>query len=161
MLLLAACSADLTSNGNDTDDGTVAGDEVPGEPTAAFVTAMQEEGVTVEAGDHISQPYFKGSGTEIRVNGETVQVFEYQTPDAAEEDADMISLDGTTIGDSQIAWVDEPHFYRSGRLLVLYVGTTAPVLDALEDELGAQIAGGATDDEDFGSDSGTGDGVDQ
>ncbi len=40
-----------------------------------------------------------------------------------------------------IEWVGPPHFYRAGRIVALYVGDDAQVIQALTDTLGAQVAG--------------------
>jgi hypothetical protein len=39
-------------------------------------------------------------------------------------------------------WMATPHFFKSGSLLVLYVGDDAEILDLLKDSLGDQFAGG-------------------
>jgi len=52
-----------------------------------------------------------------------------------------VSSDGGSIGTSMVAWVDVPHFYKSGRIIVLYVGSETTVLDLLENAVGPQFAG--------------------
>ncbi|NIM93557.1 MAG: hypothetical protein GTO18_07580 [Anaerolineales bacterium] len=38
-------------------------------------------------------------------------------------------------------WVGAPHFFRSGKLVVLYLGSGESLLNALEAVLGPQFAG--------------------
>jgi hypothetical protein len=41
-----------------------------------------------------------------------------------------------------VSWIDTPHFYQSGNIIVLYVGNTAEVIEILLEALGPQFAGG-------------------
>ncbi|MFA9396773.1 MAG: hypothetical protein ACERKV_00710 [Clostridiaceae bacterium] len=41
----------------------------------------------------------------------------------------------------QIDWVSEPHFYKSGNIIVQYIGTNEEIISLLEDILGEQFAG--------------------
>ena len=41
-----------------------------------------------------------------------------------------------------ITWIDTPHFYKAGKIIVLYIGSDATVLDLLKGALGPQFAGG-------------------
>ena len=53
-----------------------------------------------------------------------------------------ISPDGFTVNGAKVSWPDTPHFYKTDRLLVVYVGHDAGVIQALVAALGAQFAGG-------------------
>ena len=89
----------------------------------------------------VSQVFFDAEGHILKVNGADVQVFEYESPEAMENEASLVSSDGGSIGTSMVAWVDVPHFYKASRMIVLYVGNDAAVLDLLENALGPQFAG--------------------
>lgn len=78
----------------------------------------------------------------MKINGEAVQVFQYRSPSAANADAKRVSADGSTIGTSKPMWMAIPHFFKSGKLIVLYVGGNETILDPLLTSLGAQFAGG-------------------
>lgn len=144
-LTLAACGG---TTGSVTDDGT--NDVMVDDMTTVqdLVAYLETEGYTVATGETMNEPVFGVNGTQLTLNGQQVQVFEFASEEAADEATADISGDGMTIGTSQVDWVSEPHFYQDGNLVVLYVGTDDATLDALEDALGAQIAGGDTDDED-------------
>jgi hypothetical protein len=120
------------------------GEVIPGEVDdyASLVNALSAAGLTIEPGDQITQDFFSVPGQVIRVNGEDVQVFEYADEAAAGQEAATISPDGGSVGTTMVTWVATPHFYQSGRLIVLYLGDNAEILGALEAALGTQIAGG-------------------
>ncbi len=71
--------------------------------------------------ERVSQPFFSVAGRIININGEALQVFEYATPSAANGEARRVSADGTTIGTSKPTWMATPHFFRSEKLIVLYI----------------------------------------
>lgn len=108
---------------------------------AELVKKLRAGGATVEMkGEKIEQPFFSPPGQNLNVNGETAQVFEYENAAAADTEAAQIKPDGTT-ETTLITWVAPPHFFKSGNLIVLYVGEKADVIKALENALGRQFAG--------------------
>lgn len=135
-ILLAACSpaqpeaTEVVSHGGEVTD------------YISLVDALRAEGATVEPTGSIDQPFFSVQGQTITVNGEGVQVFEFESEAAAESAVDLVSPDGSSVGANMITWIDTPHFYHKGKLIVLYVGSNDSVTANLEHTLGAQIAGG-------------------
>lgn len=111
------------------------------EDKAALTTALQNAGASVEAGESVSQDFFTPEGSILQVNGADVQVFEYESMQAMEEEASQVSPDGSSIGTSMVMWMDAPHFYKTGKIIALYVGSDETVLDLLEGVLGPQFAG--------------------
>ena len=125
-----------------------------------LVTKLRAGGATVIAGGALqpdtsgpepSTPLLTGTDRLLTVNGERVEVYEYATTVHAAADAARISSDGSTfsagfgpLGGSaaSVDWIAPPHFYRSGRLIVQYIGTHSDVLAALTQVLGRQFAGG-------------------
>lgn len=97
----------------------------------------------------MSQPFFSVQGQVVTVNGENVQVFEYADAATAETEASYttdvihfaIKEDSITRA-LVVDWVAPPHFYKTGRLIVIYIGDDRPLIDLLEGVLGAQFAGG-------------------
>lgn len=86
-------------------------------------------------------------GQAIRVDGKRASIFEYPTERALERVRSSIRPRGdqlpTADGDLAIInWGDAPHFYGSGKLLVLYFGDEQRVLDQLDLLLGPAFAGG-------------------
>lgn len=111
------------------------------EDQATLISALEASGATVEIGEPISQVFFSAEGNILKVNDADVQVFEYESAEEMENEASQVSSDGGSIGTSMVTWVDVPHFYKAGRIIVLYVGSDASILDLLEYALGPQFAG--------------------
>lgn len=107
---------------------------------ASLIDALRASGATVEIQGSVEQPFLSVSGTEVRVNTAAVQVFEYADEPAAQTDAaqaaDILAGKGTTM----IDWVAAPHFYRAGRVLILYVGDDSATLALLRNVVGAPFA---------------------
>ena len=127
--------------------GTQGGTDVVshGGPVSDYVSlveALRAAGATVEPAGEVSQPFPSVEGQVIGVDGHDVQVFEYADEAAADDDAALISPDGGSVSTSLITWIATPHFFRKGRLLVLYVGDDGDLVAALERALGPQFAGG-------------------
>ena len=121
---------------------TIASTESPVvEDQATLIAALKAAGATVEVGDSITQDFFRPEGHIIKVNGADVQVFEYESAEAMENEASQVAPDGGSIGTSMVSWMDAPHFYKTGRIIALYVGGDQTILDLLNKLLGAQFAG--------------------
>lgn len=106
-----------------------------------LLDTLRAAGVDATTGDMVEQPFFSVRGQVVRVNGVDVQVFEYESPEAMEADASQVAPDGGSVGTSMISWVDTPHFYKTGRILALYVGGDESTLTLLKAVLGEQFAG--------------------
>ena len=111
------------------------------EDQATLISVLEASGATVEIGEPISQVFFSAEGNILKVNDADVQVFEYESAEEMESEASQVSSDGGSIGTSMVTWMDGPHFYKAGRIIVLYVGSDAFVLDLLENAVGPQFAG--------------------
>jgi len=111
------------------------------EDQASLIAAIEAAGATVETGEPISQPFFSVEGNIIKVNGADVQVFEYESAEEMELESSQIAPDGSSNATTMITWVDTPHFYKSGRIIALYVGSDQTILSLLENVLGPQFAG--------------------
>ena len=107
----------------------------------SLIDNLRAAGVTVEPAGDISQPFFSVKGNAITVNSENVQVFEYADAATADTEAALVSPDGSSVGTTMVSWVATPHFYKTGRLIVLYVGGDTAVQNVLEAVLGSQFAG--------------------
>ena len=119
-----------------------AGSPAAGNALDSLLAAMQGAGLNVSTGGEISQPYFSVPGKVLVLNGEELQVYVFPAPEAAEADAGSISADGSLVGTNTVDWISTPHFFRSGNLVVLYVGENQNILQALQSLLGSQFAGG-------------------
>ena len=120
--------------------------DAPAEPAAvedlgSLSKALRDAGATVESNETIQQEFFTVEGRILKVNGTDVQVFEYKSADTMEAEAALVAPDGGSVGTSMMMWMATPHFFKSGRMLVLYVGDDAAILDLLKPVLGDQFAG--------------------
>ena len=108
---------------------------------ASLLSALRAAGVRAERGEEVEQPFLSLKGKIIKIGDQDVQVFQY--PDAAQVEAQaaLVSPDGSTVGTSKIRWIGSPHFYKQGKLFVLYLGDDGKVLKALDAVLGQQFAG--------------------
>jgi hypothetical protein len=111
------------------------------EDQASLIEALRARGAAVEPGEPVEQIFFAVTGQIIAVNGEDVQVFEYDSAEAMQADAAQVASDGGSIGTNMVTWVATPHFYNAGRILVLYVGDDPEIIELLEGVLGPQFAG--------------------
>jgi hypothetical protein len=108
---------------------------------ASLIDRLRTVGVRVEGDGEVEQPFLSIRGRMIKLHSEDVQVFQYSSATEMEAQAALISRDGSTVGTTKIHWIGSPHFYKQGRLLVLYVGDSEKVRKSLEAVLGQQFAG--------------------
>lgn len=108
---------------------------------ASFLEALGTNGATVEPVEEIADSMFSVPSKVISVNGEHVQIFEFQSTSEAQVASLTVSQDGTQIGNNSVRWTNTPHFYTNGKIIVLYVGQNSDVIILLESLLGKQFAG--------------------
>lgn len=106
-----------------------------------LLAAIKSRGLGVEPIEEIDDSVFSVPQKVISVAGIDIQVFEFATEQDAISASQTVSDDGTEIGLSVIRWIDTPHFYTQGNLIVLYVGQNPEILNLLDSLLGAQFAG--------------------
>ena len=124
-----------------TQQPSVTSDSVPVTDYVSLVDNLRTAGATVEFVEEILQPFFSVKGNLIIVNGGHVQVFEYADSGSADTEAALVSPDGSSVGTTMMGWIAAPHFYKTGRLIVLYVGDNTAVINVLEAVIGSQFAG--------------------
>ncbi len=107
----------------------------------SLLKVLQSARATVKTGDSITQEFFTPEGHTVKVNGADLQVFEYASADAMEKEASKVAPDGGSVGTSMMMWIDTPHFYKTGRIIVLYLGKDKSLLDLLNKVMGPQFAG--------------------
>ena len=107
----------------------------------SLIRALHAAGAKVAQEQMLLQPFFDVEARILAVDGEGVQVFEYSDAATAAAQAARVSPDGSQIGTSKPLWVGPPHFYRKGRLLVLYLGEDTQTRERLACLLGPPFAG--------------------
>lgn len=110
---------------------------------SSLVNAIQSRGVLVEHIDEIASESssFSVPIHVISVGGVDVQIYEFASESDAKTASLTVSEDGTEIGLSMIRWMDEPHFYTNGKIIVQYIGHNPEIMNLLESFLGKQFAG--------------------
>ena len=125
--------------------------ERPGD-AAGVVSALRQQGLRVGPERTLPQDLF---AVPAKLYGERIQIYEYADATAAQQDAARVSSDGHDISPrpgwtgppgvvpapTHVDWIGPPHFFRSGRVIVLYVGSHRPTLRALRAVLGREFAG--------------------
>ena len=112
---------------------------------ASLIDNLRKAGAVVEPVGEESPDLLSAKRRVINVNDSNVQVWEYDDAAAADAEAALISPDGyslrTATKDTLVEWIAPPHFYKAGKLIVLYVGESEAVTVVLERVLGPQFAG--------------------
>jgi beta-lactamase regulating signal transducer with metallopeptidase domain len=99
--------------------------------------------------------WFSGNQKFIKASNAELAVFEFNNEQEAINEASKVSKDGFSItapsnedryGNTPyyvayLSWGDNPHFYRSGNLIVIYSGANLKVQYDLKNILGSQFAG--------------------
>ena len=123
------------------------------QPTATSYTSLQHalrvHGASVHDEGLGSQPFLGGTDHRLIVNGADVDIFEYRTTLGASLDASHISSDGSTIRGGfgpfgsavTVDFIAPPHWFHDGRVIALYAGRNAALLNLLQAVLGPQLAG--------------------
>jgi len=124
--------------------------EVPG---ADYLEAsLRHEGLPLELLGSSEVAWFENVGRfyEIPIEEgqipEMLYVHEYTNSAAARDELSRMAPDGQRImlrdgTDMRIEWLGPPHVYTSGPLIVVHVGNSTVIADALEKYLGQQVAG--------------------
>ena len=113
---------------------------------AAVVAALRDRELALCFTRSLSGSYF-GVPQHVYVTpGGYLALFEFSGEAAARDAGARISPDGHNIelrsgGFVHVDWIDAPHWYRAGRVLLLYLGSHELSLQALRRVLGPQFAG--------------------
>ncbi len=119
----------------------------------SLVDNLRAAGATVDPAGTESVEVFAPQGQVLTVNGEGISAYEFGSAEEADAAAQGVSASGDSISRvdsetgmgvaSSILWEVPPHFYKAGKLIVLYVGCDSDVIDVLQETMGSQFAGGA------------------
>jgi hypothetical protein len=101
--------------------------------------AFLYEGAHVEVGKNLKAPVETEEAFYLLVEGEEVQVYQMSTREEAEQVADAISEDGTSIGFFPVPAESTPHFFLEGRVIVFYQGDNPQLLELLIEVLGEPV----------------------
>ncbi len=114
-----------------------------------FENALRHEGATVELlpeSTNLVNVFPVSAAYRIKVNGEHLDTYEFEDDLHTLRVVRAVRPGGSSIEPSDeikglfISWVDRPHWYRKGQLIVLYVGHTPKMLKLFEKLLGSEFA---------------------
>ena len=134
VVMLAACAGNSGSEETPTAELYVVDKE-------GLIAALNAADAVREVGDPVKQEYFSVGGARVKVRESDILVFEYDSSEAMEADASLVAADGGSIGTTMLFWVSTPHFFKAGRIIVVFIGDDAETLAQLQSLLGAQFAG--------------------
>jgi len=123
-------------------NSTVAKGKSPNEYARLIAKLRAQRASVKSTKEKVRQPFFSVSGRIMKVNNEPIQVFEYSNASTTQSQAKLVSPDGKTVGNTKPSWMSTPHFFKSQKLIVIYVGDDQTILRILQAELGNQFAGG-------------------
>lgn len=107
----------------------------------SFTDGAAAAGLTISAkGGTGLEDIFGVGGRTVSLDGVRVLAFEYPTSSAANKLRASVSKDAEMVGPAIIDW-SNPHLYRSGRLIAVYLGDHQGTLRTLQHLLGPQFAG--------------------
>jgi hypothetical protein len=113
----------------------------------ALITQLRASAARIVQTSDLAEWPLSGTEQSLRVNGEMVQVYAYDSAQQANAEAAGISPDGQKMtegiaGDQTTVTVSSPfHFYKKDRLIVCYDGSQSGVITLLQASLGPPIAG--------------------
>lgn len=109
-----------------------------------FEDAMKNKGYSFEIID-VEEDFLPTTRKRMKFNYDVIDIYIFNGDKEMEEEAANIDKDGCgyTNGNksSKVSWVSYPHFYKSGSLIVQYVGEDEKIIADLRDILGEQFAG--------------------
>ena len=109
--------------------------------TSSFIDSMQLNGAAISKVGPLNISLFSVPGTVYTLEGEQIILFQYDSLSNAARDAALISGNGSIINGKEYAWQATPHFYLSGQLMVLYLGSTERSLALLSYVVGQPFTG--------------------
>ncbi len=107
----------------------------------SIIDSLQVNGATLsDTGELITSP-LSVDGIIYTINKEQVIFFQFKSINDAITESQLISGNGSIINGKSYAWQAAPHFYRSGSIIALYVGSSGQIQSLLAYILGTQFAG--------------------
>ena len=127
-----------------------------GEPVIDYsrlLSSLHYYGASIRECERIGSRNFRDTrGRRVEVNGNSMEVYAFNSATAMEAEASAVSADGslltrcnchwTCICRSEgFNWIGTPHFYKGGRIIVIYIGDDWWTISLLVKALGEQFAG--------------------
>jgi len=133
MLTITACSPQNADQQNPLQA------EEPQGQYAVLLNALRCSGAEVEELGSVDQPFLPVSGRLLEVNGQAVQVFEFDDVQSLRSIAEQITTNVNMINETEVSWDAPPKVWANELLLVIYLGSEQGTIDSLNRALGEPI----------------------
>jgi len=142
-LSLFACSNEEPNseyNGNDTLQSST---EINvSSPAYGVYQILKVSGSQAEVVGAAKESAIKTNGYELRINGNaSIDLLEFGSSDSLISFVKNLSSDGKKINNTEVNWGGTPHFFKTDRVLIKYIGDDKAVISLLEN-IAPQFAGG-------------------
>lgn len=90
-----------------------------------------------------SKSLFSVKNDDYTLNGDKISIYEYDENDKDKLEGDLktITDNGMIINGAKVSWTNAPHFYKKGRIIVVYDGNNESILTALKEILNKPLLG--------------------
>ena len=108
-----------------------------------FINEMKKKNYTIEITDvdyDADKSMFLVKPIRITANGNMIAIYEYSSHAELEKFARTISSDGYQIGLSFVSWISKPHFFKSGNIIVEYIGENSNIIKDIKSIMGKPFA---------------------
>lgn len=111
------------------------------ETTAKIAQALEAGGVAVDRIEESGGAFSAQKSATFFTRGELITAFLYDSPEEALTIARQFSGDAQTLAGTPIEWVAPPHLYLRHNAMILYIGSSPPLINVLNQTFGNQFAG--------------------
>jgi uncharacterized protein len=112
----------------------------PTDNDASAAGQLRANGATVQSLGTILQPFFPVVGQVLNVNGNQVQVFEFESVSDAQQTVNTITQTSSFLRNLNPNSNLLPSVFHNGEIVVLYAGTDQETLDLLTQTFGAALS---------------------
>jgi hypothetical protein len=139
LALAAGCGDDTPSMGDEGVEKEIA----VSSPTFNIINILRATGNSVKVTGKADRPFFKNAKgyTMLVNNGVALEVYEFESAEELEQSATTVSADGANVEGKKVEWDASPHFYKTDKVIIIYVGNDADNQRELASVFGSQFAG--------------------
>jgi len=111
--------------------------------TKDFIFNLTEAGYKVikDTEGSNNELFVSGKLTVIEADGNKISIYEYGNSEDMEKASRGISKEGTSIGGTKYEFINRPHFYKKGNIIVGYIGGNKSLIKEIKKIMGEQFAG--------------------
>lgn len=122
----------------------------PATDYSTLLDYLRDSGASVVDEGELSWSFFYDNQEVRRValDEASIDVYEYASAQAMEAEAGRVDAGGSSLRGKEdpypaffVDWIATPHFYKSGRIIVIYIGDSDSIISLLNNGLGRQFAG--------------------